>query len=165
MTSIQEEGEKDAKKHEVYARMERDLNLVFCSGVEDKLQDDVPETIAALKNAGIKVWVLTGDKVETAVQIGQSCNLLNDRTFNTKLESGDASVIEEQLEELETFMDAAQLLSDCIGKGLTFDDKDEGGDGAGNIGRCIKFCFWWSGRLDLGVSDRVILHVKMNCVC
>jgi P-type E1-E2 ATPase len=36
----------------------------------------VPETIAFIKEAGIKVWVLTGDKIETAINIGYSCNLL-----------------------------------------------------------------------------------------
>lgn len=41
------------------------------------LQDEVGETIEILKEAGIKIWVLTGDKVETAINVGYSCNLLN----------------------------------------------------------------------------------------
>jgi magnesium-transporting ATPase (P-type) len=40
----------------------------------------VPETIEKLKKAGIKVWVLTGDKIETAVNIGYSCRLLSEDT-------------------------------------------------------------------------------------
>jgi P-type E1-E2 ATPase len=41
------------------------------------LQDEVGETIKALKEADIKLWVLTGDKIETAINIGFSCELLN----------------------------------------------------------------------------------------
>ena len=47
------------------------------TAIEDRLQDDVGSTISALKKAGVKVWVLTGDKVETAVNIGYSCKLLS----------------------------------------------------------------------------------------
>ena len=51
--------------------------LVGATAIEDKLQDGVPETIKALRRAGIRVWVLTGDKFETAVMIGYSCQLLS----------------------------------------------------------------------------------------
>ena len=47
--------------------MERDLHLLGATAIEDRLQDGVPETIADLKVAGIKVWVATGDKLETAI--------------------------------------------------------------------------------------------------
>jgi P-type E1-E2 ATPase len=53
-----------------------ELLLAGCSAIEDKLQEDVGQTIKDIKKAGIKVWVLTGDKVETAINIGQSCKLL-----------------------------------------------------------------------------------------
>lgn len=56
--------------------VEVNLQLAGCSAIEDKLQDEVGTTIKDLKKAGIKVWVLTGDKVETAINIGQSCKLL-----------------------------------------------------------------------------------------
>ncbi|CDI97043.1 phospholipid transporting ATPase IF [Echinococcus multilocularis] len=52
-----------------YQSIERDLMLIGCTGVEDKLQDDVPETLIALRQAGIQIWVLTGDKEETAVNV------------------------------------------------------------------------------------------------
>lgn len=48
------------------------------TGIEDRLQENVPDTIQALREAGIKVWVLTGDKPETAVNIGYACGLLED---------------------------------------------------------------------------------------
>lgn len=50
--------------------------LAGCSAIEDKLQDEVGATIRDIKKAGINIWVLTGDKVETAMNIGQSCQLL-----------------------------------------------------------------------------------------
>ncbi|EGR30728.1 phospholipid-translocating p-type flippase family protein, putative [Ichthyophthirius multifiliis] len=62
---------------QVQALLEKDLILVGATAIEDKLQDKVGETIHSLKCAGIKVWVLTGDKVETAINIGFSCKLLS----------------------------------------------------------------------------------------
>jgi phospholipid-translocating ATPase len=47
--------------------IEQDLRLLGSTAIEDKLQDGVPETIADLKRAGIKIWVATGDKLETAI--------------------------------------------------------------------------------------------------
>ena len=60
----------------LYAELETDMELIGATAVEDKLQDKVPETIEYLRNAEIKVWVLTGDKIQTAVNIGFSCKLL-----------------------------------------------------------------------------------------
>ncbi|KAJ4971563.1 hypothetical protein NE237_004662 [Protea cynaroides] len=56
--------------------VEKNLHVVGSSGIEDKLQEGVPEAIESLRQAGIKVWVLTGDKQETAISIGYSCKLL-----------------------------------------------------------------------------------------
>ena len=56
--------------------IEVELELAGCSAIEDKLQDQVGLTIKDIRATGIKVWVLTGDKVETAINIGQSCQLL-----------------------------------------------------------------------------------------
>uniref|UniRef100_A0A8K9Y1B2 Phospholipid-transporting ATPase n=1 Tax=Oncorhynchus mykiss TaxID=8022 RepID=A0A8K9Y1B2_ONCMY len=50
--------------------------LLGATAIEDKLQEGVPETIAILSLANIKIWVLTGDKQETAVNIGYSCKML-----------------------------------------------------------------------------------------
>ncbi|CAL5186218.1 unnamed protein product [Lathyrus oleraceus] len=57
-------------------KMERDLILLGATAVEDRLQKGVPECIENLAKAGIKLWVLTGDKMETAVNIGYACSLL-----------------------------------------------------------------------------------------
>lgn len=57
--------------------IEQELTLLGGTAIEDRLQDGVPGAIALLGEAGIKLWVLTGDKVETAINIGYSCNLLD----------------------------------------------------------------------------------------
>jgi P-type E1-E2 ATPase len=69
--------DREAEIDAAAARIERDFELVGATAIEDKLQDEVGETIAFIKKAGIKVWVLTGDKIETAINIGYSCALLN----------------------------------------------------------------------------------------
>ncbi|XP_024528142.1 probable phospholipid-transporting ATPase IA [Selaginella moellendorffii] len=56
--------------------IERELVLLGVTAVEDKLQDGVSETVTLLAHSGIKIWVLTGDKLETAVSIGLTSNLL-----------------------------------------------------------------------------------------
>lgn len=62
--------------NECAEEVEKDFELAGCSAIEDKLQEEVGKTIFDIRKAGIKVWVLTGDKVETAINIGQSCQLL-----------------------------------------------------------------------------------------
>ena len=64
--------------------------LVGSTAIEDKLQEDVKETIESFKETGIKVWVLTGDKVETAINIGYSCGLLNNDMEQFLINTGDA---------------------------------------------------------------------------
>ncbi|KAL9016500.1 MAG: hypothetical protein Q9185_006158 [Variospora sp. 1 TL-2023] len=58
--------------------IERDFTLLGATAIEDKLQDGVPDTIHTLQEAGIKVWVLTGDRQETAINIGMSCKLISE---------------------------------------------------------------------------------------
>lgn len=58
--------------------IEKDFHLLGATAIEDRLQDGVPETIHTLQQAGIKVWVLTGDRQETAINIGMSCKLLSE---------------------------------------------------------------------------------------
>uniref|UniRef100_A0A8D1TP43 Phospholipid-transporting ATPase n=1 Tax=Sus scrofa TaxID=9823 RepID=A0A8D1TP43_PIG len=77
-TALQQREEKLA---DVFQFIEKDLILLGATAVEDKLQDKVRETIEALRMAGIKVWVLTGDKHETAVSVSLSCGHFH-RTMN-----------------------------------------------------------------------------------
>eukprot|EP00607_Mallomonas_marina_P005822 CAMPEP_0182438608 /NCGR_PEP_ID=MMETSP1167-20130531/85890_1 /TAXON_ID=2988 /ORGANISM="Mallomonas Sp, Strain CCMP3275" /LENGTH=688 /DNA_ID=CAMNT_0024632043 /DNA_START=1413 /DNA_END=3479 /DNA_ORIENTATION=- len=64
----------------VAAILESDMEFLGITAIEDRLQDEVPEVIADLTRAGIIVWMLTGDKEETAINIGHSCNLLEQNT-------------------------------------------------------------------------------------
>ncbi|KAF9469387.1 phospholipid-translocating ATPase [Collybia nuda] len=68
--------DREAKIEAVCDELEQDLRLLGATAIEDRLQDGVPETIADLKRAGIKIWVATGDKLETAIAIGRSTNLI-----------------------------------------------------------------------------------------
>ncbi|EIW54583.1 phospholipid-translocating P-type ATPase [Trametes versicolor FP-101664 SS1] len=58
--------------------IERDMFLLGATAIEDKLQEGVPDTIHTLQMAGIKVWVLTGDRQETAINIGMACRLISE---------------------------------------------------------------------------------------
>lgn len=69
-------GDREAMLERISDMMERDLILVGATAVEDKLQDGVPQCIDKLAQAGLKLWVLTGDKMETAINIGFACSLL-----------------------------------------------------------------------------------------
>ncbi|ORM41266.1 Phospholipid-transporting ATPase 10 [Babesia sp. Xinjiang] len=66
------------------ALIEQDLELQGITGIEDKLQDGVGEAIELLGHAGINVWMLTGDNLETAINIGIATNLL--RVFSQRIE-------------------------------------------------------------------------------
>ncbi len=70
--------ERDAKVDEAGELIEKNLFLLGATAIEDKLQDGVPDSIATLSAANIKIWVLTGDKQETAINIGFSCKLLTE---------------------------------------------------------------------------------------
>ena len=90
--------DREDKIEAVSDLIERDLFLLGGTAIEDRLQDGVPDTISLLGDAGIKLWVLTGDKVETAINIGFSCNLLNNGmeliVFKPKEETPDSAEAE-----------------------------------------------------------------------
>ncbi|XP_047422990.1 phospholipid-transporting ATPase VD [Sciurus carolinensis] len=73
-------------------RLENKLTLLGATGIEDRLQEGVPESIEALHRAGIKIWMLTGDKQETAINIAYACKLLepDDKLFILNTQSKDA---------------------------------------------------------------------------
>ena len=62
--------------------IEEGLTLLGVTGLEDLLQDNVKECITDFRNAQIKVWMLTGDKGETAHNIGISCGLIDEHSQN-----------------------------------------------------------------------------------
>lgn len=86
---------------ELQEKIEKDLIVIGATAIEDKLQDEVGETIEALKHAGIKVWVLTGDKVETAINIAYSCRLLDDSLTRFKIDGAHYEEVKAQLAEAQ----------------------------------------------------------------
>ncbi|CCM05301.1 uncharacterized protein FIBRA_07515 [Fibroporia radiculosa] len=70
--------ERDAAIEQANDQIEHSLTILGATALEDKLQEGVPDAIETLHKAGIKLWILTGDKIQTAIEIGFSCNLLKD---------------------------------------------------------------------------------------
>ncbi|KAM6346019.1 phospholipid-transporting ATPase VD [Podargus strigoides] len=100
-------------------RLETELTLLGATGIEDRLQEGVPDTIQALRTAGIKIWMLTGDKRETAVNIAYACKLLepDDRIFTLKSQSRDACalVMSKILEGIQKNISAKRKHSQKLG--------------------------------------------------
>ncbi|XP_055894088.1 phospholipid-transporting ATPase VB-like [Biomphalaria glabrata] len=86
------------------AVIERDLELLGGTGIEDKLQEGVPQTIANLRKAGIKVWVLTGDKQETAIQIAYACQLFSRDQHLLTINANSIEETREKLDEALAFL-------------------------------------------------------------
>ena len=74
--------------------------LLGATALEDKLQDGVAETIEDFHSAGIKVWMLTGDKMETAENIGFSSKMFNEKMYIFKLQTGDADSTKVRLSQI-----------------------------------------------------------------
>uniref|UniRef100_A0A8C0V9F1 Phospholipid-transporting ATPase n=1 Tax=Cyanistes caeruleus TaxID=156563 RepID=A0A8C0V9F1_CYACU len=69
--------DRNLKVAAVVESLEREMELLCLTGVEDQLQADVRPTLEMLRNAGIKIWMLTGDKLETATCIAKSSHLVS----------------------------------------------------------------------------------------
>ena len=85
----------------VASKIEQDLTLLGATAIEDKLQDGVPECIEQLIEANIKVWVLTGDKQETAINIGHACRLLSHVSEADSLIEIDAKSSQATIHDIE----------------------------------------------------------------
>ncbi|XP_047412585.1 phospholipid-transporting ATPase VB isoform X5 [Sciurus carolinensis] len=94
---------------ETAQHLENQLTLLGATGIEDRLQEGVPDTIAALREAGIQLWVLTGDKQETAVNIAYACRLLDQTdtvySINTENQETCKSILSCALEEVKQFQE------------------------------------------------------------
>ena len=80
-----------------YNCVENKMKLVGATGIEDRLQEGVPDAIARLRQAGIVVWVLTGDKQETAINIAFSCKLFSPNMEVIKLNARSRDAAENAL--------------------------------------------------------------------
>ncbi|KAF8624052.1 hypothetical protein AX15_006069 [Amanita polypyramis BW_CC] len=109
--SIRVEGRNEAMAAVVADLLEHDLELLGLTGVEDKLQDDVKSTLELLRNAGIKIWMLTGDKIETARCIAISTKLVSRNQYIhevAKLKTSDQ--VRDQLEFLQSKLDCCLVI-------------------------------------------------------
>lgn len=97
VTSIENREQKMEACQEL---IEKDMILIGATAIEDRLQDDVARTIAILKEAGIKVWVLTGDKIETAINIAYSCALLNNELEQIIIDSKNENEVKELISQI-----------------------------------------------------------------
>ena len=84
-------ADRESKLEKCALNLEKDFDLVGSTALEDKLQDGVPDTIDMIRRGGIKLWVLTGDKIETAINIGYASKLLDDN-MNQYIIDGQRSV-------------------------------------------------------------------------
>ena len=123
---------REEQLDEVATIMEQDLTLLGASAIEDKLQDGVPETIHQCLEANIKVWVLTGDKQETAINIGHSSRLLDHNSdiilINTDNLEDTRNEVTQQLNKLNTLSNKVEAQNKSLvvdGPSLTF-ALDEG---------------------------------------
>jgi phospholipid-transporting ATPase len=83
-----------------YDELECSLEFLGCTAIEDKLQEGVAETIYTLLTCNIRVWVLTGDKQDTAEEIAKSCKLINDNMFILYLVDEGDRTAEEKLQDI-----------------------------------------------------------------
>ncbi|KIY46035.1 phospholipid-translocating P-type ATPase [Fistulina hepatica ATCC 64428] len=109
--SVKLEGRTEAMAAVVSQYLEHDLELLGLTGVEDKLQDDVRATLELLRNAGIKIWMMTGDKVETARCIAISTKLVARNQYIhevAKLQTSEE--VRNQLEFLQSKLDCCLVI-------------------------------------------------------
>lgn len=141
------------KKVEAAAELiETNLRLLGATAIEDKLQEGVPETIANLIKAEIKVWVLTGDKQETAINIGYSCRLLSQSML----------VITVSEESLDAMRDTLKRhIDDTFGIHL----REENDIGLVIDGKSLKFALSYECRrdfLDVAISCKSVICCRVS---
>ncbi|KAF5945304.1 hypothetical protein HYC85_015532 [Camellia sinensis] len=104
--------DREKKLDEVAELIEKDLILIGCTAIEDKLQEGVPSCIETLSRAGIKIWVLTGDKMETAINIAYACKLIDNdmKQFIISSETDEIREVESRGDQVEI----ARFMRDAV---------------------------------------------------
>ncbi|KAK4777885.1 hypothetical protein SAY87_018072 [Trapa incisa] len=108
--------DREKKLDEVAELIEKELVLIGSTAIEDKLQEGVPSCIETLSRAGIKIWVLTGDKMETAINIAYACRLISNE-MKQFIISSETDVIRE-VEESGDQVQLAQVMKEEVKKEL-----------------------------------------------
>ncbi|XP_041710881.1 phospholipid-transporting ATPase VD isoform X2 [Coregonus clupeaformis] len=104
-------------------RLETNLTLLGATGIVDRLQEEVPETIEALQRAGVKVWVLTGDKQETAINIACACKLLRSTDQLLTANCGSKEACKALLLELRAEVESGEAAEGTSGFTLVVDGR------------------------------------------
>ncbi|PRP88866.1 hypothetical protein PROFUN_00334 [Planoprotostelium fungivorum] len=130
--------------------IERGMKIVGCTAIEDKLQDGVPEAIAQLRRANINIWVLTGDKQETAINIGLSCKLLT-----------GVSLISLYSDNPDAHINEATVQEELQAAIRSLENKRSAGEEFGLVieGECLKFCLNKSSP----EIQELFLHLALQC--
>uniref|UniRef100_A0A7N4NGN5 Phospholipid-transporting ATPase n=1 Tax=Sarcophilus harrisii TaxID=9305 RepID=A0A7N4NGN5_SARHA len=143
--------DRHRKLEECYEIIEKDLLLLGATAIEDRLQAGVPETISTLIKAEIKIWILTGDKQETAINIGYAC----------KLVSQNMSLILVNEHSLDATRDALTQHCTCLGSSLGKEN-----DIALIIdGHTLKYALSFEVRqifLDLALSCKAVICCRVS---
>jgi phospholipid-translocating ATPase len=87
---------RDEEIRGLFERFESGQTLIGCTGIEDRFQDGVPQTIEMLCEAGIRFWMVTGDLMNTTIKIARSSRLIADDgpLFNiTNSDAGAADIL------------------------------------------------------------------------
>ncbi|GAQ83484.1 phospholipid-transporting ATPase 3 [Klebsormidium nitens] len=155
--------DREKKLDEVAELIEKDLILLGATAIEDKLQEGVPQCIETLRHAGIKIWVLTGDKLETAINIAYACNLLtNDqKKFIVSSETNEILKAEEEMSPAQAMAvikaNVRNALVDALRQAQRHAIADDGMELALVIdGKCLMYA------LDPALRG-TLLHLGMLC--
>ncbi|MQL96868.1 hypothetical protein Taro_029549 [Colocasia esculenta] len=155
--------DREKKLDEVAELIEKDLTLIGCTAIEDKLQEGVPACIETLSRAGIKIWVLTGDKMETAINIAYACNLINNhmKQFMISSETDEIREVEDKGNQIEIARhireSVKQQLDKCLEEAHNYLSTVSGPKLALIIdGKCLMYA------LDPNLRGK-LLNLSLNC--
>ncbi|XP_042008673.1 phospholipid-transporting ATPase 3-like isoform X2 [Salvia splendens] len=155
--------DREKKLDEVAELIEKDLNLIGCTAIEDKLQEGVPACIETLSRAGIKIWVLTGDKMETAINIAYACRLINNgmKQFVISSETEAVREVEDKGDQIELARYMKEMvkneLKSCHDEAEKYLHMDSGPKLALIIdGKCLMYA------LDPSLRG-MLLNFSLNC--
>lgn len=155
--------DRESKMKEVGATIEHDLILLGAVAIEDELQPQVPETMSYLAQMGIKLWILTGDKHETAVSIAKSTNVITPECKVFEILNGNRDECKNTLRGIKNHNGTSVLvLSPDALEFITTREPQMIAE-FGNHCRSV-ICFRMSPFLKSKVVDTMQQHTKKTCL-
>lgn len=129
--AISSQKKKEKLKH-LAEKVEKDLILLGCTAIEDNLQEKVPESIQRFLDANIKVWMITGDKFETAENIAACAGLTDEGTFLYRMKISKKEEFPGRVREIKRQM---QQQKQKTRRAIILDSTNAGSQ------MLIRFCF------------------------